>query len=404
MYHALGQAERAIQDYDQAIRIDPRFAIAYRNRGLSYAGLGQFALAIQDYDQAIGIDSSYTLAYLNRGAAYSALGERDRAAQDYGQAVRLDPNNADGYNGRCYAFAVIGRAADGLADCDRSLQLRPNDANTLDSRAYAYLRLGRLNESLRDYDAAIAAGNSAIARFGRAIVRAGLGDRAGATADLVEARRLNATIDAYAARVSLTAPTFIPAPGETPPVAPGPAATPPVASGPVATPPASSGPVVTPPVSSGPAATPPAVDRDALFWQSIQASTNLGDFEAYLRQFPSGTFAELARNRIAALRAPAAPPLAADDLAIVPPQLGWVRGAQGQPVLVIQGVIRNAAAAARPVPPLRVIMRAGEVEIHSWTFTAAAPEVGARAEVPYRTEIADPPQASTLVVVFGPAR
>jgi hypothetical protein len=39
---------------------------------------------------------------------------------------------------------------------------------------------------------------------------------------------------------------------------------------------------------------------DIIFWQSIANSTNRADFEAYLRRFPEGQFAPLARNRLAA--------------------------------------------------------------------------------------------------------
>ena len=45
---------------------------------------------------------------------------------------------------------------------------------------------------------------------------------------------------------------------------------------------------------------------EVLFWRSIKDSADRADFEAYLRQFPDGTFAALARNRIAALGEPKA--------------------------------------------------------------------------------------------------
>jgi tRNA A-37 threonylcarbamoyl transferase component Bud32 len=65
-----------------------------------------------------------------------------------------------------------------------------------------------------------------------------------------------------------------------------------------------------PPVAVAPPpaapATPP-VDREAMFWSSIKDSSNPADLEAYLKQFPSGNFAPLARNRLATLRPPAAP-------------------------------------------------------------------------------------------------
>ncbi len=35
------------------------------------------------------------------------------------------------------------------------------------------------------------------------------------------------------------------------------------------------------------------------FWRSIENSTDPDDFELYLRQFPNGTFAELARSWLA---------------------------------------------------------------------------------------------------------
>ena len=49
-----------------------------------------------------------------------------------------------------------------------------------------------------------------------------------------------------------------------------------------------------------------------MFWESIRESTDPADFEALLEVFPNGTFARLARNRLAALRASAAAPPAPD--------------------------------------------------------------------------------------------
>ncbi len=47
--------------------------------------------------------------------------------------------------------------------------------------------------------------------------------------------------------------------------------------------------------------------QENLFWQSIMNSTNAADFEAYLRRFPNGVYADLARNRAAAVAPPAEP-------------------------------------------------------------------------------------------------
>lgn len=51
-----------------------------------------------------------------------------------------------------------------------------------------------------------------------------------------------------------------------------------------------------------PTLAPTEVAIELAFWQSIQNSRNSADFEDYLRRYPTGNFAGLARNRIAAMR------------------------------------------------------------------------------------------------------
>lgn len=57
------------------------------------------------------------------------------------------------------------------------------------------------------------------------------------------------------------------------------------------------------PVTIQPPAQPPG--DEAVFWQSVTQSRNPADLQAYLRRYPQGTFADLARSRLAALPAPA---------------------------------------------------------------------------------------------------
>lgn len=57
---------------------------------------------------------------------------------------------------------------------------------------------------------------------------------------------------------------------------------------------------VTAAVAPGSTGTPaPTTDREALFWISIKDGTDPAAFEAYLKQYPEGTFAALARQRLA---------------------------------------------------------------------------------------------------------
>jgi tetratricopeptide (TPR) repeat protein len=45
-YYKKGQVDRAMQDFDRAIELDPDYPDALNNRGLAYTGKGQYDRAI----------------------------------------------------------------------------------------------------------------------------------------------------------------------------------------------------------------------------------------------------------------------------------------------------------------------------------------------------------------------
>lgn len=63
-----------------------------------------------------------------------------------------------------------------------------------------------------------------------------------------------------------------------------------------------------PTVAAPAVAAPNPASVELEFWSSIKASTDKADFEEYLRKYPQGSFAGIARNRVKTLAAP--PPVA----------------------------------------------------------------------------------------------
>ena len=115
-YYYKGDYDRAITDYDQAIRLQPDLAGAYYNRGLTYADKGDYDRAIADYDQAIRLRPDLAEAYYNRGNAYADKGDTDRAIADYDQAIQLRPDYATAYYNRGVAYYYKGDYDRAIAD------------------------------------------------------------------------------------------------------------------------------------------------------------------------------------------------------------------------------------------------------------------------------------------------
>ena len=89
-YMDLGDDARAIKNFDEALRIDPKNVDAYSNRGAVFANLGETARTIQDYDAALRLDPDYAFAYFNRASALCELGQVEASVDDRTQAFRLD--------------------------------------------------------------------------------------------------------------------------------------------------------------------------------------------------------------------------------------------------------------------------------------------------------------------------
>jgi tetratricopeptide (TPR) repeat protein len=222
-FHTRGN-DRAIADFDEAIKLDPEFVNPLNDRGLAYFKKGQLDRAIADYDQALKLRRFYLDARLNRALAYQGKGEYDRAIQDYDEAVRDYPNSVAAKSGRAIAYRNKGQPVDpvqssnpfrpgaiqsnnqpigltpavqpvwpgadtafsfynqgsvllnqkdydrAIASFDEAIKLDPKYAAAFLNRGTAYRSKGRDDQAIVDFGRAIElSSNSAAAYFGRAL-------------------------------------------------------------------------------------------------------------------------------------------------------------------------------------------------------------------------------------------
>ena len=90
-YFNSDQPERAVADFDTALRIEPRLEGFY-DRALANTQLNNLEQAIADYTSVIEIDPMYPQAWYNRGRLNFLLGRFDSAIADFDAAIELEPH------------------------------------------------------------------------------------------------------------------------------------------------------------------------------------------------------------------------------------------------------------------------------------------------------------------------
>jgi protein O-mannosyl-transferase len=122
-FFELGQFDRAIEDFNKEIVLNPSYGKTYYNRGVAYLKVGLFDNAIASFNKALEIDPTNTDTYVNRGISYAGIGQQDRAFEDFNKGIGFNLNHAAAYLNRGILYAAIGNKEFAISDFKKACSL-----------------------------------------------------------------------------------------------------------------------------------------------------------------------------------------------------------------------------------------------------------------------------------------
>ena len=204
--HQQGRVTDAIALYDKAIELDTELWGAHYQKGVALLQLGKPIEAEKSLRRAVEIEQEFAAAHAALADALLALDRSTEAIAEYSKAFEID---AELVQARAN-FAVALWRTGSFAEADRELSMieRQNaaTADTHTLHAEVYLKLNRPADAARAFDLAISAdGRHVDALVGRARIRQGAGDLAGAVADLTMANSVRPSAELSAELADLAA-------------------------------------------------------------------------------------------------------------------------------------------------------------------------------------------------------
>jgi len=154
-YANAGNPEAALEDYNNAVRIEPSYVDIYKNKGNLYMETGDKEKALEEYEKAARINPQYGDIFTNRGNVYLSSGRVDKAIEDYSTAIKLSPGSYRPYYNRGIVYIKTGQIDKAIADFTEAIKLNPECAEAYGNRGACFGNMGREEEALRDFRAAL---------------------------------------------------------------------------------------------------------------------------------------------------------------------------------------------------------------------------------------------------------
>jgi tetratricopeptide (TPR) repeat protein len=134
----MGDYDKAIADYDEAVQFDPTSAWAFQFRGNARKAKEDYVEAIADLDKSIRLDPSRSSAYADRGKVFVAKKDCDKAIADFDEAIRLNRLDHSSLCWRGLAWLDKKEHDKAIADYSAAIQMRPDDPFPYHARAWIW--------------------------------------------------------------------------------------------------------------------------------------------------------------------------------------------------------------------------------------------------------------------------
>jgi len=167
--HSPDYHERALSEFQDILKSDPKNAAACRGLGYAYLQKRDFVQAAQFFKQASQLDSKdprvhyYNALLMTREGGFGSAADLPAITGELETSINLDPNFADSYALLSFAQSAAGDPAQALTTMRKALGISPRNENYLFNLANLYLANRQPDQAVAMLQSLRASGNPELA-------------------------------------------------------------------------------------------------------------------------------------------------------------------------------------------------------------------------------------------------
>jgi tetratricopeptide (TPR) repeat protein len=158
----LAGKRQAIQEFDNAIKLNPQYAVAYFARSSAKSQINDLKGSLVDVNQALAINPKFAEAYLSRASGKNSFKDFKGALADINQAIALNPKFSEAYLVRASIKSSMEDLNGVLADLDIALSFAPKYLSKRQYKVIIYLFRSAIKIKSNDFNGALVDINQSI--------------------------------------------------------------------------------------------------------------------------------------------------------------------------------------------------------------------------------------------------
>jgi protein O-mannosyl-transferase len=151
-----GDSHKAIEHYQQAIRLKPDYVEAHNNLGNTLANAGRSQEAIEQFQEALRLKPDWVAeVHCALGITLSNAGRIQEAVEQYKQALKLKPDNAEFHYDFGNVLLKTGRTQDAIDQYQQAVKLKPDFSDAHSKLGDAFASENQLPQAIEHYEEAL---------------------------------------------------------------------------------------------------------------------------------------------------------------------------------------------------------------------------------------------------------